>query len=378
MNKILIDNKIFYSICAWRKNKKVVEYDCENKEFPYPKEQNVWDNNLSDSDLFIDNLILLEEKLNKHNYELVDGEKCLLCDNKNIGNKKFILKNYIWYDNLKHYIKKHNIKPSDKFIEFIYENLNNFLTTKKIKKNMRLTGKVIQKKNNRFIKLKSNQLSILDALMEHGGYSKKYFDKKDKTMLRYSEHAGALDFNKEGLEKIIVSGNTTRVDRGDDEIFLPHDLPKIDEYTYLFHSHPPTPKPGGRADVGILYEFPSLGDILHFIDKHNEGNVIGSIVITPEGLYNIRCREYIKKIKLDENKFYKEILNEMRDIQYNAIEKYGTKFTTKTFYKKIAQNKTYIHRINEKLKKYKLFVDYFPRKKNELNKWIVSDIHLKI
>ena len=68
----------------------------------------------------------------------------------------------------------------------------------------------------------------------------------------------------------------------------------------------------------------------------------------------------------------------MRDIQYNAIDKYGTKFTTKTFYKKIAQNKTYIHRINEKLKKYKLFVDYFPRKKYDLNKWLISDIYLEI
>ena len=40
-------------------------------------------------------------------------------------------------------------------------------------------------------------------------------------------------------------------------------------YQYLFHTHPPTPKPGGRAGEGIVYEFPSIGDILHFIDHFN-------------------------------------------------------------------------------------------------------------
>ena len=377
MNKILINNKIFYLICSWRKNKNISEYDADNNEIPYPVEINDWKTNISDDDFFIDNLIKLESILNKQKYyEKLPSENCLICKDKDIGNKKYILKKYIWNDNLKHYIKKHNIKIPEEFIDFIYENLNDNLTNKKIKKVVRLNGK--HKFDDKYVKIKSNQLLILDALMEHGGYSKKYLGKGTS---RYSEHAGVLDFHNEGLNKIIVSGNTTRVDRGDEEIFLPHDLSDIVEYEYLFHTHPPTPKPGGRADLGILYEFPSLGDILHFTDKYDEGVTIGSIVMTPEGLYNIRCLSNNKKFNLDEqkeNKLYKEITKEIMNLQYEAIEKYGTSFTTENFYKTIAQDKYYIGKINEKLEKYNIFIDYFPRKKNEFDKWIVSDIHLKI
>ena len=188
--------------------------------------------------------------------------------------------------------------------------------------------------------------------MNHGGYIKRYSDdSKNKYRYRFSEHAGILDFKGNFLEKIIVSGKTNRKEAGDDEIFLPQNLPENFEYEYLFHTHPPTPKPGGRVSDGILYEFPSIGDILHFIDHYNDGKTIGSIVITPEGLYNIRKLKLDKnKININENKLFKQYINLSDQVQNKAIKKYSEKFNTYTFYSKISQDKSYINIINNFLK----------------------------
>ena len=82
--------------------------------------------------------------------------------------------------------------------------------------------------------------------------------------------------------------------------YLPGDMPEAYEYSFIFHTHPPEKGgPGSRAPYGILYEFPSSSDLLHFIEHYNNGITIGSLVMTPEGLYNIR------KHKLDSKKFLK-------------------------------------------------------------------------
>ena len=375
INKILVNNKIFNIVCKWDTS---TELDYDGHKYPIPKNIKKWNSNMSETDFFVSNLINFEKTLDKNNlYEKIN-DNCLLCNDKNIGLKKYLYENYIWFDNLKHYIKKHNISPPEEFVEFIYNNLNSTNSDKKIKKMLRLNGKIKNTDTKKFIKLKAHQLLILDALMEHGGYSKKYSSRGN---VRYSEHAGVLDFHRDGLDKIIVSGDTTRIDRGDEEIFLPKDLSNIEEYEYLFHTHPPTPKPGGRVVDGILYEFPSIGDIFHFIDKHNLGNAIGSLVMTSEGLYNIRCLEYEKKLNIsekEENLLYKEVYQEISKNQLDAIKKYGTDFNNNKFYKEIAQDKTYINNINKKLEKYNLYIDFFPRKQNESGTWIVFDIHLML
>ena len=69
---------------------------------------------------------------------------------------------------------------------------------------------------------------------------------------------------------------------------MPNNVEDMFNYEYIFHTHPPTPRPGGRVNVGIVYELPSIGDVLHFIDHFNDGKISGSIVITSEGIYNIR------------------------------------------------------------------------------------------
>lgn len=63
---------------------------------------------------------------------------------------------------------------------------------------------------------------------------------------------------------------------------------------YIFHTHPTTPYIGSRFKNGIIYEFPSIMDINHFIEHHNRGELQISMVITPEGLYIIRKNHLIK------------------------------------------------------------------------------------
>jgi len=211
-------------------------------------------------------------------------------------------------------------------------------------------------------------------LMVHGGYAKKYVDENET---RFSEHAGMLDFADNVLSRIIVSANTTRVDQDDDEIYLPNDLDDIFDYEYIFHTHPPTPKPGGRATDGILYEFPSIGDIYHFIDHHNQGNIIGSLVCTAEGLYCIRklTNDGID-INVDEDALYKKYNTVFNKIQRSAVNKYGDRFTTNTFYSKIAQDTEYVGLLNRTMNGFGMHIDYYPRKKDKNGKWYIDTVYL--
>ena len=67
-----------------------------------------------------------------------------------------------------------------------------------------------------------------------------------------------------------------------------------------------------------------------------------------------------------------------RYVQNKAIKKYGTKFTPHKFYSNIAQNKTYIDILNNVLKKYQLYIDYYPRILDKKKKWIIDTIYLPI
>ena len=217
----------------------------------------------------------------------------------------------------------------------------------------------------------------MDALMQHGSYTKKY---KDNKTYRYSEHAGLLDFNVDDLEKIIVSSKPSRVDDGDDTIYLPENITDAYDYEYFFHTHPATPKAGGRVNDGILYEFPSVSDIFHFIEHYNNGVTQGSIIISPEGMYVIR-KSVIddKKIIIkNEDNVYDAIEDYMTVVQDKAIKKYGYKFTLNEFYSKIAQDIKYIKMINKYLAQYNIYIEYSPRKKNKENLWLIESIYLPV
>ena len=388
MNTIII-NKIPYKYESyWRSNIKDRTLDSNNKLLPFPKHINDDDLDWEDKETFLEILKGVQYKLQQNsNFTLYDkkdtfNRDCLLCDKKYITNGLFSVNNIRWENGLKHYIKKHNHKPSEEFIDFIYRYSNSTKTKEKVIG--RISGKKIVKSDKKYLKVDRNQILIMDALMSHGG-QKIYLQRdknnkeKKKQEYKYSEHSGLLDFDNNGLEKIIISGNTTRVSKGDDDIYLPKNMEDALDYEYIFHTHPPTPSPGARAKDGILYEFPSMSDIFHFIDHYNDGRTQGSIIIAPEGMYIIRKNKTDdKKLELDEDKLYDDFLDMMWKCQKSAIKKYGVDFSLNTFYSKISQNKSYIKKLNDILNKYKLHIDYYSRVKDDKNLWIIDTVYLPV
>jgi len=259
MNVIKFNKKKYRYESYWRMLSNIKTTDFNNNVLPWPKTREHWQM----QDIFMKKLHETEGNLRKKNkfvkYDRDKYKDCLICKQKNITTGLFELNDIRWENGLYHYIKKHNIKPSDMFIDMIFR----YQIGPKILKIKRLTkikGISVVKHNKTFIKLDRNQILILDALMSHGSY-KRYIDKHNKSFFRYSEHAGLLDFDNNGLERIIVSGNTNRVDKNDMDIFLPGNMIDMFDYEYIFHTHPATHGLGGRAKLGILYEFPSIGDI---------------------------------------------------------------------------------------------------------------------
>ena len=377
MNIIKINNISYKYEFLWRSTRKESSFDSNGNLLPFPiHNKKEW----VDKDTFVGQLESVQKMLYSakkyHPYESSQYKDCLLCDKKNAVTGLFSVNNMRWESCVKHYINKHNIVPDIEFMDFIYRYAN----SNKSKSSVvgRINGIKIVKSNKKYLKIDRNQLLIMDALMKHGG-EKIYKDKKNKEIYRYSEHAGLLDFNNSGLEKIIISGNTTRIDPNDDDIYLPKNMIEAFDYEYIFHTHPPTPVPGGRVSSGILYEFPSVSDIFHFMEHYNQGRTQGSIVIAPEGLYIIRKRDVNDKlIKINEDKFYDNTIKVMWKCQREAISKYGKKFTTDTFYSKIAQDKSYIEMINNTINKYKIHIDYYSRIKDSQNEWIIDTIYLPV
>ena len=147
----------------------------------------------------------------------------------------------------------------------------------------------------------------------------------------------------------------------------------------MFHTHPPTPKPGGRRVYGgILYEFPSVSDVFHFMDHFNSGNIQGSLVVTPEGLYNIRKKDFNKnKIKVNSSNLYDKLKKVIYSVQEDAIDKYGMDFSVSVSYLRIAQDTKWINQINKTLNEFHMHIDYFPRSHNK-GKWIMESVDLPV
>jgi hypothetical protein len=298
----------------------------------------------------------------------IGNYKCTSCNHSN----KLMLykKDELLFDNsLIHHVVEHNFKPPAEI-------------SKKIKRNTKIKIKATFKKENHIdtFVLDRNQLLILDGLMNYGR-DKLYSDKKNN--FRYSEHSGLLDFNHHGLEKILVSALTNRQDRDDPDILLPQNMPDALEYEFMFHTHPPTPYPGARAKVGILYEFPSISDIYHFIEHYNVGETQGSMVITPEGIYIIHSTTGDDKIVYNDDKnTFKELISSSFEIQTDAIQKYGIDYEkNEKFYKDVMTDFKYINDFNKMLKKYldnQIYVEYIPRIKDGSNNYIIDKLTIKL
>lgn len=364
MNILKKDNNIYY-LESYFSSDNNIKKDSNNKVFPIPKNKNkIW----SDKDNFINKLKNLENKIKKNKFHKFKNiNNCFLCnkfDNKEDG--YYLLDNIIWKSSLIHYIKYHNIKPTNKFIKFIY---NYELPFKK--EIIKINGVFYKKYGLKYITLSKDQILILDALMEHGS-KKKYGNKNNK----YSEHAGLIDFNEKGVDKLIISGKTTRIDKDDEEIFLPN-LDNEYDYEYIFHTHPSTPYPGYRVKLGILYECPSISDISHFYYHNKIGKTQGSIVIAPEGLYIIRRLDNNKNIILDRN-ILKEINKEHDILQMHSIDIHGEKFNINFFYDNIITDRTFINSYNKILNKYNIQIDYYQRIKDRNGNMYIESINLPV
>jgi hypothetical protein len=373
-NTIKISNRIFKYESFWR-DPELQAKDYHNNSFPVPEYR--MNPNWYMKDLFIEKLKKVENYLltNKKfiKYTTAEQKHCLICD-KLVATGLFTVNNIRWENSLIHYITVHNIKPSDPFIDLIFRLDNNpyiIASTKSTK----IKGTTIIKHNKMYLKLHKNQIFIMDALMEHG--SSRIYEHKNKA-LKYSEHAGLLDFTINGLEKILVYANTDIISKGDDEIFFPNTLTDAYDYEYIFHTHPATNSYGGRAKYGVLYELPSINDLFHFMDHYNDGKTQGSIIIAPEGMYIIR--KYIqdnKKININENDFFNKIKNVLLSVQQKAIAKHGKEMNKDFFLNVVSKDFTTVNAINKVLHNFELHIDYFPRILEEGN-WIIDTVYVPV
>lgn len=377
MNICKIDNIRYKYESFWRSNKNKIKKDSNGELLPFPQEGKYWYNKT----FFLNKLLAVENFLKSadkyHQYNKEDYKDCLLCKQKNVNTGIYTLNRLRWENGLSHYVDVHNIKPSLEFCEKIFSHKNKNTTS--VKEVARVTSKIVKGKSVSYLKISRNQMMIIDALMIHGGFNKKYENKGDEGDYKFSEHSGLLDFNSNGLDKIIVYGNTTRIAEGDDELYMPENNIESYDYEYIFHTHPPTPKPGGRAEWGVLYEFPSISDLYHFIKHHNKGVLQGSIVMASEGLYNIRVKNMsVEKIKIDEDAFFDSVNRSFNSIQNSAIDKYGINFSSYEFRSKISHDTTYIKKFNHTLNKYNIHIDFYPRIKDKKGKWVVDSIYLPV
>lgn len=373
MNTVSRGKKIIKIEGYWNDSSKV---DINQNPYKMPvKSAENW----AGRDIFIAKLKKIEKLLSLKNQFIKEDtkNKCLIDSLHELNQGFYQLDKIRWAGSLLHYIEIHKVKPSDEFINFIsgfQPRLTGELNIHRIITNDKIISGDIQ-----YLKIERNQMEVMDALMIHGGYDKKYVDKKNLNKFRFSEHAGLLDFDFKGLDRLLVSMKVNRVDKTDDEIFQPSNMKESTDYEYIFHTHPPTPIPGARVKYSILYEFPSIPDIFFFISHFNSGITQGSIVITPEGVYNIRCLDFHeKKLSIDENVLYRSLQRIFGKVQDAAIHKYGTNITEKVFYEEVAQNVTYINSVNKVLNKFSLTIDYFPRIKTKNNRWVLDSMLLPV
>jgi len=220
--------------------------------------------------------------------------------------------------------------------------------------------------------VEKNDLFVLDALM-HDGSQQKYSHNKNN--LKYSEHGGLLDFDKHGLERIIVTTHKES-DKTDPEIYFPVVTDDVEDYEFMYHTHPPTPTPGARSKQGIVYEVPSLSDINTFVMTYLEGKTQGSIIVAPEGFYVIRA---LKKHLNPEEYQLNELMQGIMYMNYKYAEKYKFNVTVDIFYKHIITNTKLQKKLKEQIRKYtnnELTIDFFKRKKDSTGNWIVNKLYL--
>ena len=88
----------------------------------------------------------------------------------------------------------------------------------------------------------------------------------------------------------------------------------------------------------------------------------------------------INELKKIYNICYIESIEKYKNIE-NYKEQNNIKIPDNYFYEKISLNFEYINNINNVLKKYDLYIDYYPRIKltnNNNNYWVLPDIYVPL
>lgn len=300
---------------------------------------------ISDYPFFLDKLKMIEEYL---------------------GTEKFKLGNLTWTSKLKDKMKKSQY-PSRYFIETIINThiLNNTIINPPI---------IIHAENThdvRYIHLTFNQQLIMDALLKQGSNQRYQY----KNEYLYSEHSGALTVMGDKIDQIIVFTDTDRLDISDSGIFLPNNSDNLSKYQFLFHTHPNTDTHAGRINKGIIFEFPSSNDIYNYVRYHPQA----SIVIAPEGSYVIRPICLYKRLLFDKQDHDRinSLILDLEKLAMNDNKKHmkNIRNNIDIFYEYVANDLTYISKLNQALRKNNIFIEYYPREKRN-DEWHLRQISL--
>jgi hypothetical protein len=332
------------------------QLDVSGAPYPLPANEPEWN-----SKLLILKLKALQNRLDDTQRSIKHDEwTCPLC-NKIVSNRSYVYRDMNWDMSLRHQISTHHWRPSHIF--------QDFLLGASIE--IRERGCIILagREEEESMIITRNQWGILDALM-NGGSKRRWITKEDMHKMRYTETAGYLSRNG-SKDTHITLGQSEESDPQDKTILFPNDLPQVAEHEFYFHTHPPTPKPGGRVIDGILYEFPSPADVMHFLYQISFGRTKGSIIVAPEGAY-ILTRDGQKPLTIPEDadkKYFEWIVK----IQDKAIAKFNLKGTpsNKSFYNEIAGDHSFAKSLDRRLKKWGLRMHYLSRTKIN-GKWIIE------
>lgn len=290
----------------------------------------------------------------------------------------YVLGNIIWPNILRILIKKYSKYPSEYFIKNI---LNLVIINDYI-----INPPPIINENNytniKFITFHYNKLLIIDALMKQGSYQR-YINSDENGNIKYlySEHSGVINIKNNEIDSIIVSTETNRIDNNDSDIYLPQNIEMFKNHKYLFHTHPNANLYGGRINDGILYELPSVNDLLNYSKYYNNNSVLASIIVSPEGMYVIRSINYNKKISIPNNMI--DLINRrIIEIESIAISKLKNKISNfdilhdeDVFNELVGNDFDSIKLFNNYVKQFNIFVEYYPRIKRN-NEWCLRQMTL--
>lgn len=291
------------------------------------------------------------------------------------------LGNIIWDDTLLDNIKNHNKYPSEYFVNIIIT--TQIDNDEIINPPMELYNNDINK--YRCVFLDHNKLAILDALFYQGSAPNYIVIDSSYNRMIHSEHSGAITLCDDKISDIIISTKTNRIDVNDKNIYLPNDPNLSKKEIIIFHTHPNNMMTYANRinNDGVLYEFPSINDILNFKKNNEHGKTQASIIIAPEGLYVVRKIKIWENINIGNN-IYKKIYDFIIKLENMAITKFnkhGNKLKNPDFFhSNVSADRSFINIYNEYMKKYNIFIEYYPRQKKEYQNytnWFLPEIYIR-